>query len=104
MYLPILFYQNILTFLFYFSTIGVWKRRFPVIGLTLRLSLPNIFTVIIATAVLHNICRNGNLPEVPPEVELPADDNDVNLRADNEPIGIQDVANRDDLINNYFSC
>ncbi|CAG5000458.1 unnamed protein product [Parnassius apollo] len=52
-------------------TFGVWKRRFPVVALTLRLSLPKVQATIIATAVLHNICRNHNLEEVPSEVELP---------------------------------
>ncbi|CAH2100915.1 unnamed protein product [Euphydryas editha] len=52
-------------------TFGVWKRHFPVISLTMRLSLYNIQAVIIATAVLHNICRNYNIEEVPPEVETP---------------------------------
>ncbi|XP_026319164.1 putative nuclease HARBI1 [Hyposmocoma kahamanoa] len=50
---------------------GVWKRRFPVIGLTMRLSLNRIHAVIIATAVLHNICRLHKLDDIPPEVEVP---------------------------------
>ncbi|KAL0879439.1 hypothetical protein ABMA27_003190 [Loxostege sticticalis] len=34
---------------------GVWIRRFPVVALTLRLSLPRANAVIIATAILFNI-------------------------------------------------
>lgn len=41
------------------------------VGLTLRLSLIRINAVIIATAVLHNICRLNNLEDIPPEVEVP---------------------------------
>ncbi|CAG4952536.1 unnamed protein product [Parnassius apollo] len=52
-------------------TFCVWKRRFPVVALTLRLSLPRVQAIIIVTAVLHNICRNHNLEDVPSEVELP---------------------------------
>ncbi|CAG4930553.1 unnamed protein product [Parnassius apollo] len=53
---------------------GVWKRRFPVVALTLHLSIPNMQAVIIATTVLNNIFRNHNLTEIPSEVELPAID------------------------------
>ncbi|CAH4033101.1 unnamed protein product [Pieris brassicae] len=48
-------------------TFEVWKRRFPVLALTLRVSLPVIHSVITATAVLHNICIINNVVDVPPE-------------------------------------
>ncbi|KOB66486.1 putative nuclease HARBI1 [Operophtera brumata] len=48
-----------------------WKRQFPVVALTLRLSLLRAHTVIIAIAVLHNICRSTCLVDVPPEMEIP---------------------------------
>ncbi|XP_022126028.2 putative nuclease HARBI1 [Pieris rapae] len=48
-------------------TFEVWKRRFPVLGLTLRVSLPVIHSIITATAVLHNICIINNVVDVPPE-------------------------------------
>ncbi|XP_063826817.1 putative nuclease HARBI1 [Ostrinia nubilalis] len=79
-------------------TFGVWKRRFPVISLTLRLSLPNIQAVVIATAVLHNICRNMNLEDVPSEIEMPAEDN-IEERWPEE----LNISQRADLINNFFS-
>lgn len=53
---------------------GVWKRRFPVVALTLRLSLLRANAVIIATAVLHNICRLKKLDDISPEVEIPEAD------------------------------
>ncbi|XP_031333815.1 putative nuclease HARBI1 [Photinus pyralis] len=34
---------------------GVWKRRFPVLALGLRLQLPTVQDIIMATAILHNI-------------------------------------------------
>ncbi|VEN41970.1 unnamed protein product [Callosobruchus maculatus] len=35
---------------------GVWKRRFPCLSLGMRLKPEKVCTVIVATAVLHNIC------------------------------------------------
>ncbi|CAH2100746.1 unnamed protein product [Euphydryas editha] len=78
---------------------GVWKRRFPVVALRMRLRLQNAHAVIIATAVLHNICRLQNLEEVPPEVELPRIDR-VPVPINNEG-GIQ--LHREMLIANYFN-
>lgn len=77
----------------------MWKRRFPVVALTMRLSLPKVQAVIIATAVLHNICRNNNLEEVPAEVELPPAD----IIEDLQNMNVQDISERTSLINNYFS-
>ncbi|GLV46575.1 uncharacterized protein CBL_20880, partial [Carabus blaptoides fortunei] len=50
---------------------GVWKRRFPVLSLGLRLKLVRIEAVIIATAVLHNIAceMNETLPPINQEQE-----------------------------------
>lgn len=83
-----------------FRTFGVWKRRFPVISLTMRLSLYNIQAVIIATAVLHNICRNYNIEEVPPEVEMP-EETEITVTSENSDIQ-NDVRHRQGLISNYF--
>ncbi|XP_054091976.1 putative nuclease HARBI1 [Zeugodacus cucurbitae] len=46
---------------------GVWKRRFPVLALGIRMRLTVVESIIVATAVLHNICNlNGdyNAPAV----------------------------------------
>ncbi|KAL0879679.1 hypothetical protein ABMA27_003394 [Loxostege sticticalis] len=51
--------------------IGVWKRRFPVLALKIRLCLETTQAVVIATSVLHNICRRMNLEELEPEIEIP---------------------------------
>ncbi|KAJ8976672.1 hypothetical protein NQ317_004754 [Molorchus minor] len=49
-------------------TIGIWKRRFPVLAYGLRCKLDTSLIVIIATTVLHNIAQvfNENVPP-PPE-------------------------------------
>lgn len=40
-------------------------------ALTLRLSLIRAHAVIIARAVLYNICRSKSLVDVPSEIEIP---------------------------------
>nr|CAI5825436.1 unnamed protein product [Callosobruchus analis] len=34
---------------------GVWKRRFPILAVGIRLKIEKVEAVVIATAVLHNI-------------------------------------------------
>lgn len=63
----------------------------------MRLSLLKTQAVIIATAVLHNICRSYNLEEIPAEVDLPPAEPIENLNNED-----QDIRERADLINNYF--
>ncbi|XP_023312227.1 putative nuclease HARBI1 [Anoplophora glabripennis] len=46
-------------------TIGVWKSRFPCLAYGMRIKTETALTVIIATAVLHNIARSMNEPEPP---------------------------------------
>ncbi|CAH4034848.1 unnamed protein product [Pieris brassicae] len=81
------------------GTFGIWKRRFPVVALKMRLSLPNAHAVIIATSVLHNICRNYNLEELPADVDLLLDDSETDEHLDTE---VQNVQERAVLIRNYF--
>lgn len=52
---------------------GVWKRRFPVLALGIRMRLDKIMAIIVATAVLHNILRRAgeNVPPDDPYLELP---------------------------------
>nr|CAH7765019.1 unnamed protein product [Callosobruchus chinensis] len=37
---------------------GIWKRRFPVLALGMRVDLHNVFPIAVATAVLHNLSLN----------------------------------------------
>ena len=39
---------------------GVWKRRFPVLATGIRLGMDRLQSVIVATAVLHNIAVKEN--------------------------------------------
>lgn len=35
---------------------GVWKRRFPILSVGLRLRLDTVQSIVVSTAVLHNLC------------------------------------------------
>ena len=51
---------------------GVWKRRFPILSTGIRLHLNKVQSIIVATAVLHNICcinKDINLPALEEHVE-----------------------------------
>lgn len=55
---------------------GVWKRRFPVLSLQMRIKVETVQDVIVATAVLHNIAVDFN-EEIPPdslEVNIPPEE------------------------------
>ena len=41
---------------------GVWKRRFPIFSLGMRMKLRTARLIIVASAVLHNIARERNDP------------------------------------------
>lgn len=86
---------------FCFRCFGVWKRRFPIVALTMRLSLLRANAVITATAVLHNICRLRRLSDITPEVEiLDADVPTLNYNENNNQTG---TTERDHLITQYFN-
>lgn len=65
----------------------------------MRISLLRAHTVIIATAVLHNICRLNNLPDVPPEVPIPTADVVPMSNNTEEP----HYTERATLISNFFN-
>lgn len=81
---------------------GVWKRRFPILSLGMRLELEKVKSVIIATAVLHIIAVDMNDPE--PDV-----DNEFDQMEPEEYIMRQDIpqvtaiARRQQFINEYFA-
>ena len=52
---------------------GVWKCRIPALALGICFKLKNVFPVIIATAVLHNLLRNvdEDVPSDDPSLILP---------------------------------
>ncbi|CAG5052461.1 unnamed protein product [Parnassius apollo] len=79
---------------------GVWKRRFPILSLKIRVAMQTTQAIIIATSVLHNICRLNNIRDVDPEVTMPHESDDIIYA---EGIGHQNHSVRQELINNYFS-
>lgn len=90
-------------------TFGIWKRRFPV-AYGSRLRITTVMTIIIATAVPHNIAQSRG-EDIPPmdEEELRileniiADDH-VNVnRVQNEAAGNAGLLARNILINEYFN-
>jgi hypothetical protein len=44
---------------------GVWKRRFPVLQIGMRLKIATVLNIIVAIAVLHNLAliENEEIPE-----------------------------------------
>lgn len=48
---------------------GVLKRRFPVLALGLRVKISTVQLIIVACAVLHNICIDAKEEELPTEIE-----------------------------------
>lgn len=90
---------------------GVWKRRFPILALGMRYHLHRIMSVIVATAVLHNIARRNNdvVPDLDPELHIPLPWNEmlgecninINNRINNDEIN--GAATRTEIIHNYFA-
>lgn len=68
---------------------GVWKRRFPVLSLGIRLDISKVEAIIIATAVLHNIAilQKENIPPTTQEIQEQINlVNSVNFNVINENI------------------
>ncbi|PSN41325.1 putative nuclease HARBI1 [Blattella germanica] len=84
---------------------GVWKRRFPILSIGIRIKLTTAQLIIVACAVLHNIARDMKDPE--PDI---VQENNVNNDFGEEgPMEGQNYVNREGdvvrqmLIQNYFS-
>jgi hypothetical protein len=64
---------------------GVWKRRFPVLQIRMRLKIATVLNIIIvATAVLHNLALIEN--EEIPEEWLEGIEDEENLENEGPPI------------------
>ncbi|KAB0805183.1 hypothetical protein PPYR_02153 [Photinus pyralis] len=74
-------------------TNGVWKRRFPVLCYGLRCEMETGLTIIVATAVLHNIAINMRDDVPPPPNDINAEELDYLIAQGQIPV-----------INEYFSC
>ncbi|KAI4467159.1 hypothetical protein MML48_2g00020421 [Holotrichia oblita] len=42
---------------------GIWMRRFPILSTGIKLNYDKVESIVLATAVLHNIARQRNEPE-----------------------------------------
>ncbi|XP_018578346.1 putative nuclease HARBI1 [Anoplophora glabripennis] len=83
--------------------IGIWKRRFPVLSIGLRLKIETIQDIIVATAVLHNIARDEREEDPPGEIELDGVLGEVPQPIPNYNRNRMDNAVRQALIADYFS-
>lgn len=82
---------------------GVWKRRFPILSQGIRLDVNTAMTVIVATAVLHNLALNMN-EDIPPDwivnEEGIIEENEGNHLLNGNPTGRQF---RQLLVNEHFA-
>nr|CAH7753219.1 unnamed protein product [Callosobruchus chinensis] len=83
---------------------GVWKRRFPVLKLGMRLNVNTIMAVIVATAVLHNMAIEEN-EDIP--ADWMANSSHEDDEVSNQNVGTQENQSgqfvRELLINEHFS-
>ncbi|XP_045453155.1 putative nuclease HARBI1 [Melitaea cinxia] len=82
---------------------GCWKKRFPVLSSKIRTDLKKAQPIIVATAVLHNMCKKMKEPTpsfMDYETPLSSDEEEFEYRGS---INRSDDHNRTSLINNYFN-
>ncbi|KAK5638904.1 hypothetical protein RI129_013199 [Pyrocoelia pectoralis] len=86
---------------------GIWKRRFPILAFGIRLQLRKVESVVIATAVLHNIAclLNEDLPPITEEEEAAIDFvNNIEVGRVRDAAGLnQNNRVRNQLIHDYFN-
>lgn len=86
-------------------TYGIWKRRFPILALGIRVNRRNVEAIIVATAVLHNIARSQN-EDLPPEeahIIQQIDFNRGNMNQGNDHDHQGGGRARALLVNDYFA-
>lgn len=89
--------------------IGVWKRRFPALAYGLRCKLETTLSVIVATAVLHNLAVDMNVEVPPPPDQInPNELNHLIEQGHVPPVVFPDPEGNNNnyrgvLIHNYFS-
>lgn len=90
---------------------GVIKRRFPILAYGCRLKIDRVLTIIVATAVLHNLCietADVDPPPIPEELDehvldhLIANGQIPEINIGGEPAGVGLMLRRQ-FINQYFS-
>lgn len=70
---------------------SVWKKRFPILAVRINMNLEFVESIIVATAVIHNIARyfGEQIPRVSHQLEKEIDSSTFSTR------GIADNANND---------
>lgn len=81
---------------------GVWKRRFPVLAMGLHLNLTTIQSVMVATAILHNICCLQNELEPPPLEDFIEEQVQYTFQADQQLLSVDEVGTRRQALIGYF--
>ncbi|KAI4455646.1 hypothetical protein MML48_9g00004124 [Holotrichia oblita] len=79
---------------------GVWKRRFPILSLGIRVSIEKVEGIVVACAVLHNIACS--MRDVEPPNEEAVEDVDPDHHGNVENINGGNGAVRQMLIRNHF--
>lgn len=82
---------------------GVWKRRFPVLAVGMRVKLQTVLNIIVATAVLHNIASNNGEEQPPDDPDVYFNIEEIQAEAANMPHHRRNDAVRRNLVENYFS-
>nr|CAH7715984.1 unnamed protein product [Callosobruchus chinensis] len=80
---------------------GVWKRKFPVLAVGIRVQLATTLNIIVATAVLHNIAidHNEDGPIDDPEISSVNFNEEIVVGA---PVGPNHTNARDFLLTEYI--
>lgn len=88
-------------------TIGIWKRRFPCLAYGLRCKIESVMTIIVATAVLHNIARTMHDGDPPPPAGINMEELEYLIEQGQIPAidPQENILNdfRTDMINTYFA-
>lgn len=79
---------------------GIWKRRFQILRLEMRVLLDTTLAIIVATAVLHNIALDRDDPQ-PVDEYVFDEENHIQDNVEELPQGNGHMI-RQNLINNYF--
>lgn len=86
---------------------GIWKRRFPVLSLGIKTKVELVQDIIVATAILHNLCikHNDVMPNLDVNLENIIDVTGSDNNQDTTPSSnySNNSYRRQMLIDNYFS-
>lgn len=82
---------------------GVWKKRFPILAVGINMNLEFVESIIVATAVLHNIaCYFGEqIPRVSLQLEKEIDSSTFSTRDTANNVNNDAILQRNNLVR-YF--